>query len=102
MILTEKDAWILLAGLWADAQETETGVWAAECCGYKNLGICPCITDLERAGKISYTTRQSMMRKIMSGWKPIYDNWYGRFRWDPDQHGARQRSLFCSEQAEKL
>lgn len=94
-MLTQKEAWLFLAELWSNAREVCT-VWCVDVAGYRNLGICPCITDLERDNRISYTTRTRMMNKILKDWKPTK---HSSYRWPLNKEGARQRSLFCLEQA---
>src|SRR4051812_2813207 len=100
-MLTEKYAWLLLAGAWSNA-ETH-GSCPYHCAPLYDehvMGLCTSIYELYRLQIIDMDTANTMTRKLR-GYGDANDI-RGTYYWPRDQAGARERSLFCSSQAEAL
>jgi hypothetical protein len=100
-MLTEKDAWITLAGIWSKATPHDRCPYhCAPLNGDWVMGVCGTISVLLSCNMIDVPTWETMRKKLR---KYGNDNEImGGFYWPHDAEGARQRSLFCSQQAEAL
>lgn len=100
-MLTEKDAWITLAGVWAKAEPHDD--CEHHCALIENerqTGLCSSITRLALVGHINMEAQLSMGAKLK---KFRNDNKISSaFYWLRNAQGARERSLFCSSQAEVM
>lgn len=99
--MTEKDAWITLAGLWSKA--APHGICPHYCApldGDWVMGVCGTISALLALNMINVPTWVTMRKKLTEYGSD--NGLLGGFYWPRDQAGARERSLFCSKQAEAL
>lgn len=95
-LLTEREAWLLLAEWWSGKLRTDDdgdtlmvgGKWGC-------YGLCSSIVLLSSTGRISQEIQESMRRKL--GEVPGSD-----YRWPQTLAGARQRAAFCRRMAAEL
>ncbi len=95
--MNEKSAWMWLAEKWDSPLGMEycpfVRVGGIDCCG-----ICPCIEGMAEADAITEELSQTMIDKI----EKLPSVKVPGFRWPTTIAGAKQRAVFCREQAALL
>ena len=94
-LLTQRQAWLLLAKAWRQAKEEPPGRWSADVGYGVSYGLCPLINDLFNENRISEATFRSMDKKVPRRKREVY-------AWPLTRAGARARAAFCRRQAAKL
>jgi hypothetical protein len=99
--LTEREAWLYLAGAWGRVAYVNFDAWAAKVAGSSCFGLCASIACLAHAGKVTDTTRRLMMKRI--------DDEHGKcgtrrggYLWSLSESSAEARVSFCLRMAEYL
>lgn len=99
-MLTEKQAWELLARLWS---EPEVNRWSEKCVTIiKNdpsKGLCDCITDLYVTDQITDRIHDQMIFKVADHREEVKS--VDTFLWPHTEEGAKARMEFCKTQGEK-
>lgn len=91
--MTEREAWLWLADLWASPDMDACVVIGGDQC----TGLCRCIEVLRWAGRIDFRVYCGMRNRVDQ--LPNIGDSY--LKWPTDLAGARQRAAFCREQAEQ-
>lgn len=95
-VMSEREAWLLLAKLWRSANVDDEGDVYAYHHPDVEWGLCDSICNLFYRGEIDERTKASMKRQIPSKRLP------SNYAWPLTVAGARARVRFCVLQARLL
>lgn len=102
-MLTEKEAWLKLAGCWERPNPTHhTTIYCVVINAFDCAGLCTSIDAVRR--EISLSVAISMREKIRIE-KTLHIGGYGRFNayiWPQTQDGALMRVGFCRSMADAI
>lgn len=95
--LSEWEAWLFMAELWKDAVDLEDGSWGVRYKGFTAFGMCHLLPVMP----IHISTRLLMGAKIEDVMNQLSVRRY-RYLFPTTEEGAKQRVVFCLEQAAKI